>query len=49
MESDKLEKKKVRRNLFGARNLENLGTMGRLGFGGSSVVHVSQLHFLVDY
>ena len=31
MESDKLEKTKVRRNLVGARNLEGLGALGRLG------------------
>ena len=30
-ESEKLEKKKVRRNLVGARSLEGLGTSGRLG------------------
>ena len=30
-ESGKLEKKKVRRNLIGARSLEGLGTSGRLG------------------
>ena len=30
-ESSKLEKKKVRRNLVGARSLEGLGTSGRLG------------------
>ena len=29
--SDKLEKTKVRRNLVGARSLEGLGTLGRLG------------------
>ena len=31
VESGKLEKKKIRRNLVGARNLEGLGTSGRLG------------------
>ena len=30
-ESGKLEKKKVRRNLVGARNLEGLGALGWLG------------------
>ena len=30
-ESGKLEKTKVRRNLVGARSLEGLGTLGRLG------------------
>ena len=30
-ESGKLEKKKVWRNLVGARSLEGLGTLGRLG------------------
>ena len=29
--SGKLEKKKVRRNLVGARSLESLGTSGKLG------------------
>ena len=33
-ESGKLEKKKVRRNLVGARSLEGLGTLGRLGLEG---------------
>lgn len=33
-ESGKLEKKKVRRNLVGARSLEDLGTSGRLGLEG---------------
>ena len=33
-ESDKLEKKKVRRNLVGVRSLEGLGTSGRLGLEG---------------
>ena len=32
--SDKLEKTKVRRNLVGARSLEGLGTLGRLGLEG---------------
>ena len=32
--SDKLEKTKVRRNLIGARSLEGLGTLGRLGLKG---------------
>ena len=32
--SDKLEKTKVRRNLIGARSLEGLGTLGRLGLEG---------------
>ena len=31
---DKLEKTKVRRNLVGARSLEGLGTLGRLGLEG---------------
>ena len=33
-ESGKLEKKKVRHNLVGARSLEGLGTSGRLGLKG---------------
>ena len=33
-ESDKLEKKKVRRNLVGVRSLEGLGTSDRLGVEG---------------
>ena len=33
-ESGKPKKKKVRRNLVGARNLEGLGTSGRLGLEG---------------
>ena len=33
-ESGKLEKKKVRRNLVGARSLEGLGALGRLGLEG---------------
>ena len=33
-ESGKLEKKQVRRNLVGARRLEGLGTLGRLGLEG---------------
>ena len=33
-ESGKLEKKKVWRNLVGARSLEGLGTSGRLGLEG---------------
>ena len=33
-ESSKLEKTKVRRNLIGARSLEGLGTLGRLGLEG---------------
>ena len=33
-ESDKLEKTKVRRNFVGARSLEGLGTLGRLGLEG---------------
>ena len=32
--SGKLEKKKVRRNLVGARSLDDLGTSGRLGLEG---------------
>ena len=32
--SDKLEKTKVPRNLVGARSLEGLGTLGRLGLEG---------------
>ena len=34
VESGKLEKKKVWRNLVGARNLEGLGALGRLGLEG---------------
>ena len=33
-ESGKLEKKKVRRNLVGARSLEGLSALGRLGLEG---------------
>ena len=33
-ESGKLEKKKVRRNLVGAKSLEGLGALGRLGLEG---------------
>ena len=33
-ESGKLKKKKVRRNLVGARSLKGLGTLGRLGLEG---------------
>ena len=33
-ESGKLEKTKVRRNLVGARSLEGLSTLGRLGLEG---------------
>ena len=33
-ESEKLEKKKVWRNLVGARSLEDLGALGRLGLEG---------------
>ena len=33
-ESGKLEKKKVRRYLVGARSLEGLGALGRLGLEG---------------
>ena len=33
-ESSKLKKTNVRRNLVGARNLEGLGTLGRLGLEG---------------
>ena len=36
--SDKLEKTKVRHNLVGARSLEGLGTLGRLGLEGSSTL-----------
>ena len=32
--SGKLEKAKVQHNLVGARNLEGLGTLGRLGLEG---------------
>ena len=32
--SDKLEKTKVQRNLVGARSLEGLGTLGKLGLEG---------------
>ena len=34
VESGKLEKKKVQRNLVGARSLESLGALGRLGLEG---------------
>ena len=34
MESNKLEKIKIRRNLVEARSLEGLGTLGRLGLVG---------------
>ena len=33
-ESGKLKKTKVRRNLVGARSLEGIGTLGRLGLEG---------------
>ena len=33
-ESGKLKKTKVQRNLVGARSLEGLGTLGRLGLEG---------------
>ena len=33
-ESGKLKKTKVRRNLVGARSLEDLGTLGKLGLKG---------------
>ena len=33
-ESGKLKKKKVRDNLVGAKSLEGLGTLGRLGLEG---------------
>ena len=33
-ESGKLEKTKVRHNLVGAKSLEGLGTLGRLGLEG---------------
>ena len=46
--SGKLEKTKIRCNFVGARSLEGLGTLGSR-LGGSSTVHVSQLHSLVDY
>ena len=47
-ESGKLEKTKVRRNLIGVGSLKGLGTLGRLGLEGL-LLHVSQLHSLVDY
>ena len=34
VESGKLEKTKIQRNLVGARSLEGLGTLGRLGLEG---------------
>ena len=34
VESGKLKKTKVRRNLVGARSLEGLGTLGKLGLEG---------------
>ena len=37
-ESGKLEKTNVRRNLVGARSLEGLGTLGRLGLEGLLLV-----------
>ena len=37
-ESGKLEKKKVRRNLVGARSLEGLGTLDGLGLEGLLLV-----------
>ena len=40
---------KVRRNLFGARNLEGLGALNRLGLEGFFAIHVSQLYSLVDH
>ena len=47
--SGKLEKKKVRRNLVGARSLEGLGTLDRLGLEGLVLCCVCQLYSLVDY
>ena len=41
--SGKLEKTKVCRNLVGARSLEGLGTLGRLGLEGPLLTYVSQL------
>ena len=34
MESGKLEKTKIRRNLVGVRSLEGFGTLGKLGLEG---------------
>ena len=34
VESGKLEKTKIQRNLVGSRSLEGLGTLGRLGLEG---------------
>ena len=47
-ESGKLGKKKVRRNLVGARSLEGLGALGRLSLEGLLLSLYPQLHFLVD-
>ena len=43
--SDKLEKSKVWRNLVGARSLEGLGTLGRLGLEGGIEVLRRGLRF----
>ena len=40
---------KVRRNLVGARNLEGLGALGRLGLEGLFAIYVFQFYFLVDH
>ena len=47
MESGKLEKKKVRSNLIGARSLKGLGAMGKLGLEGL-LLSMYPLYFLVD-
>ena len=45
VESDKLEKTKVQRNIVGVRSLEGLGTLGRLGLEGGIEVLRRGLRF----
>ena len=40
---------KVRCNPIGARSLEGLGALGRLGLEGFSAIYVFQFYFLVDH
>ena len=50
-ESGKLKKTKVRRNLIGARSLEGLGTLGRLGLEGLllNVWRVAERFYAEDF
>ena len=50
-ESGKLEKKKIRRNLVGARSLEGLGTLGKLGLEGLLLFMYPNmiLHWIIDH